>query len=220
MNQNQIVKNQIFNVGYENLKIIDIANKVKSTVSKNFPELKNIKIITTSDDKRSYHIHSGKIKKVLGFKPKRSIEDAIDELCYAFKNNFIKKPYDNDIYFNVERLRKNMPKNKSVIVTGGAGFIGSHMVDLLLNNNNKVYVIDNFSGGHEKNLSHHKNNKNLIIENADIKNLEKLKIFLNTVQSVYHFARIGDIVPSIDNPILYFKNNVQGTVNLLKILFR
>ena len=109
--KSELIKNQIFNVGYENLKIIDIANKVKSTVSKNFPELKNIKIITTkSDDKRSYHIHSGKIKKVLGFKPKRSIEDAIDELCYAFKNNFIKKPYDNDIYFNVERLRKKYAK--------------------------------------------------------------------------------------------------------------
>jgi len=106
-----LISNQVFNVGYENLKIIDIAKKVKKTVEKNYPELKNIEIIRTeSDDKRSYHIHSGKIFDVLSFKPKRSIEDAIEELCNAFKTNLIKKPYDNDIYYNVERLKKKYEK--------------------------------------------------------------------------------------------------------------
>ena len=72
---------------------------------------RNIEIIRTeSHDKRSYHIHSGKIYDILGYKPKRSIEDAIEELCKAFKSNTIKKPYDNDIYYNVERLKKKYEK--------------------------------------------------------------------------------------------------------------
>ena len=53
---------------------------------------------------------------------------------------------------------------KIAIVTGGAGFIGSHMVDYLLKKNLKVYVVDNFSGGHQKNLIQHKKNKNLIVK--------------------------------------------------------
>lgn len=109
-----------------------------------------------------------------------------------------------------------MKRNKGVLVTGGAGFIGSHMVDLLISKNYKVYVIDNFSGGHEKNLFHHKKNKNLIIEKADINKLQKIKSIFNDISTVYHFAGIGDIVPSIEKPLDYFTNNVQGTLNLLK----
>ncbi len=107
---------------------------------------------------------------------------------------------------------------KIALVTGGAGFIGSHMVDLLLNNNYEVRIIDNFSGGHEKNIIHHKNNPNFKVENADIRSLDKIKKFLSNVHEVYHFAGIGDIVPSIENPRDYFDVNVFGTLNLLEKL--
>ena len=71
-------------------------------------------------------------------------------------------------------------KKKIAVVTGGAGFIGSHMVDLLLAKNYKVNVIDNLSGGHKKNLTHHKKNSNLNFEKIDICNLKKKhKFFKN-----------------------------------------
>ena len=85
---------------------------------------------------------------------------------------------------------------KTAIVTGGAGFIGSHTVDLLLSNEIKVRVIDNFSGGHEKNLYHHKNNSNLTIENKSILNVSKDEKIFKNVDYLFHIAGIGDIVPS------------------------
>ena len=59
-------------------------------------------------------------------------------------------------------------KKKIAVVTGGAGFIGSHMVDLLISKNFKVFVIDNLSGGHFKNLIQHRNNPNLIFKKLNI----------------------------------------------------
>ena len=68
-----------------------------------------------------------------------------------------------------------MKKRKKIaVVTGGAGFIGSHMVDLLLKKNYHVNVIDNLSGGHKKNLAHHKNNASLKFQKEDICNLKKI----------------------------------------------
>lgn len=107
-------------------------------------------------------------------------------------------------------------KKKIAIVTGGAGFIGSHVVDLLIKKNFNVRVIDNFSGGHKENLKHIKNSSNLSIHNLDICKIdEKCRIFKNA-DFVFHFAGIGDIVPSIEKPINYMMVNVQGTVNVLE----
>ena len=101
------IKNQIFNIGYQNLSIIDIAKKVKKTVLLEFPKYKNIEIKRTkSDDVRSYHIDSTKIKEILEFEPKRTIEDAIKDLCNAFKNNLLKNTFDDEKYFNVKQLQK------------------------------------------------------------------------------------------------------------------
>lgn len=105
---------------------------------------------------------------------------------------------------------------KIAIVTGGCGFIGSHMVDLLLSKDFCVRVIDSLVGGRLQNLSHHKGNKNLAIEEMDIRDVKKdSPIFTNT-DYVFHFAGIGDIVPSIEAPLEYMDTNVQGTVCVLE----
>lgn len=109
-------------------------------------------------------------------------------------------------------------KKKIVLVTGGAGFIGSHTVDFFLKKNYEVRSIDNFSGGNLKNIEHLKKNKSFKLEKADILKIDKLKKFIKECQYVVHFAGVGDIVPSIENPKKYFENNVQGTVNLLNSL--
>jgi UDP-glucose 4-epimerase len=109
-----------------------------------------------------------------------------------------------------------MKTKKKAIVTGGAGFIGSHMVDLLLSKNYKVYVIDNLSGGHKKNLNHHQNNTNLKFVKIDICKLKSNNRIFKDVNYVFHFAGIGDIVPSIENPSNYMQTNVQGTINVLE----
>ncbi len=100
------IKNQIFNVGYQNMSIKNIAFLVKKVVEDSFPEKEKIDIdFTKSDDNRSYHINSDKIMEVLGFKPKRSIDEAVKDLCVSFKNNLITKSFDNDFYYNVKRLK-------------------------------------------------------------------------------------------------------------------
>ena len=76
-------------------------------VEEEYPEKKDLEILTTkSDDNRSYHINSDKIKKILNFSPQNTIEDAVKELCEAFQKNLIPDSFDKDIYFNVKRLKK------------------------------------------------------------------------------------------------------------------
>ena len=102
-----------------------------------------------------------------------------------------------------------MKKNKLVaVVTGGAGFIGSHMVDLLIKKGFEVRIIDNLSGGHEKNISHLKNEKKLKFEKMDNCNIKNNNKTFKDVKYVFHFAGIGDIVPSIERPSKYLLTNV------------
>jgi nucleoside-diphosphate-sugar epimerase len=99
------IRNQIFNVGNENLSIIQLAHIVKNKIELKLK--KKIRIIKEkSKDLRSYHINSNKIKKVLNFTPKKTVNDAIDELCEAFKDKKIKKSFSNYSYFNVQTLKK------------------------------------------------------------------------------------------------------------------
>ena len=109
-----------------------------------------------------------------------------------------------------------MSKKPIAVVTGGAGFIGSHMVDILLENDFDVRVIDNLSGGHERNLAHHTSDPRFHFEKADICNLESHSSIFKGATFVFHFAGIGDIVPSIEHPIAYMQTNVQGTVRVLE----
>lgn len=101
------IQNEIFNVGFQNMSIKNIADLVKQVVQEEFPEKGEIPIVTTtSDDNRSYHINSDKINRVLGFKPKYSIEYAVRELCQAFKEGKLPKSFEDDAYFNVRRLKR------------------------------------------------------------------------------------------------------------------
>lgn len=102
------------------------------------------------------------------------------------------------------------------VVTGGAGFIGSHMVDRLVSSGFEVRVIDNLVGGREANLAHHRSNADVSLEHADIRSLEPNSSLFKDVRYVFHFAGIGDIVPSIEHPAEYMSTNVQGTVSVLE----
>ncbi len=110
-----------------------------------------------------------------------------------------------------------MLNKKISIVTGGAGFIGSHMVDFLIKKKWKVIVIDDFSGGNIKNLNQHKQNKNLIIIKKNITKIKFSDLKVSKVDYIYHFAGKGDIVPSIERPEEYINTNVNGTLKILQI---
>src|SRR4051812_19243632 len=102
------------------------------------------------------------------------------------------------------------------VVTGGAGFIGSHMVDLLVERGFQVRVIDDLSGGREENLKAHKNNREVTVEIGDIRRLPEKSPLFTGADYVFHFAGRGDIVPSIEQPGEYMSVNVQGTVSVLE----
>lgn len=100
------IANETFNVGYQNMSIMDIALLVKRVVQEEFPDKGDIGIVTTpSDDKRSYHINSDKIRRVLGYAPKRTIEEAVRDLCRAFKDGRLPNSMADDIYYNVRRMK-------------------------------------------------------------------------------------------------------------------
>ena len=109
-----------------------------------------------------------------------------------------------------------MTEKPVAVVTGGAGFIGSHMVDLLLDSGFRVRVIDNLVGGHKANLAHHEKNPDLSCFWQDIRALEADSPIFADARFVFHFAGIGDIVPSIEHPAEYMDTNVQGTVRVLE----
>lgn len=102
------------------------------------------------------------------------------------------------------------------LITGGAGFIGSHLVDRLLSQGHKVKVIDNFSTGRKSNLLHHKDNKGLMIIEADASDFDSIKMHFYGVDKVFHIAALADIVPSIVSPLDYYKANVSATASVLE----
>jgi len=102
------------------------------------------------------------------------------------------------------------------IVTGGAGFIGSHMVDLLVDRGFRVHVIDSLIGGRATNLARHRANPDVVLDERDVRALASNDKLFADAQLVFHFAGIGDIVPSIEQPAEYMSANVQGTVHVLE----
>lgn len=98
--QDHLISGKIFNVGFENYKIKEIAQMVKRVVGR-----EDLKIETVpTDDNRSYHISSEKIKRELGFEPKNTIEDAINDLCTAFKEGKIPDPINNIRWYNIKTM--------------------------------------------------------------------------------------------------------------------
>lgn len=102
------------------------------------------------------------------------------------------------------------------MVTGGVGFIGSHMVDLLLGEGFEVRVIDNLVGGRLLNLDHHRKDSRLQVDTRDVRGIPSDDPIFKDVRFIFHFAGIGDIVPSIDRPVDYLSTNVMGTVRILE----
>jgi nucleoside-diphosphate-sugar epimerase len=101
------IANEIFNIGTQNMSIADLAVLVKRVVEEIFPEKAPIAIVTTpSNDNRSYHINSDKIARVLGFKPKNTIEDAVRDLCAAFAAGKLPNSMTDDSYYNVRTLKQ------------------------------------------------------------------------------------------------------------------
>ncbi len=109
-----------------------------------------------------------------------------------------------------------MDINQRILVTGGAGFIGSHLVDALIKNGHFVIVLDNLIEGKISNIQSHIDNGKCQFIKEDILNLEFMLEKLPKVDIIYHFAADPDVRASVPNPLNSFKINVQGTINVLE----
>lgn len=102
------------------------------------------------------------------------------------------------------------------IVTGGAGFIGSHLCDHLLSNQVKVTCLDNLSKGSLSNINHLRDHSHFSFLEVDVYKERNLKAIFQEATHIFHLAGYADIVPSIENPVEYFNNNVTATINVLE----
>ena len=110
-------------------------------------------------------------------------------------------------------LREKNSKIMKTLVTGGAGFIGSNLVDRLVESGHDVMVLDNLSTGNITNLDKAKNKIKFINVDITKKNLDD---YFENIDQVFHLAGLADIVPSIKNPSAYFDVNLLGTLNVLE----
>jgi nucleoside-diphosphate-sugar epimerase len=107
-------------------------------------------------------------------------------------------------------------KNSRALVTGGAGFIGSHVVDRLIEADVEVTVLDNLDTGQMENIAQHKRKRNFHFIKGDIRNLRLVKQLVKDMDAVFNLAAIASVPRSIENPLLVNDVNVKGTLNLLK----
>jgi UDP-glucose 4-epimerase len=105
---------------------------------------------------------------------------------------------------------------KRAIVTGGAGFIGSHLVDLLVHEGLQVKVIDDLATGRRANLAHHEGNPAVQFHFHDVADADAIAPLFSGCEWVFHLAGLADIVPSIEQPLRYHRANVSGTVAVLE----
>lgn len=109
-----------------------------------------------------------------------------------------------------------MSRSPVAIVTGAAGFLGSHMTELLLGQGSRVRAIDNLSTGRLENLDGCRNDPRLSVDTRDLRTIGADDAVFRGGDYVFHFAGIGDIVPSIERPVDYLSANVMGTVHALE----
>jgi UDP-glucose 4-epimerase len=107
-------------------------------------------------------------------------------------------------------------KGMNVVVTGGGGFIGSHLVERLLRDGHRVDVLDNFSTGRAENLKGVVGSERLRIHYVDVAEFKSIEPLFEGADWCFHLAALADIVPSIQRPLEYFKANVQGTANVVQ----
>ena len=107
---------------------------------------------------------------------------------------------------------------KRALVTGGCGFIGSHLVEHLINNGFEVNVLDNLSTGRKSNIEHIKKSDKITLFEGDLQDTKIVRDSIIDCDYVFHLAALADIVPSISNPLGYFSTNVSGTMNLLEVV--
>lgn len=103
-----------------------------------------------------------------------------------------------------------------MIVTGGGGFIGSHLIDHLLTFGHQVISIDNYSNGKRENLRKNFHNSNFTDVCADVNDIDKILPYFDNIDYVFHLAALADIVPSIQEPLQYHRSNVDGTISVLE----
>ena len=101
------------------------------------------------------------------------------------------------------------------LVTGGCGFIGSHLAEQLLAQGHEVVILDNLSCGRMANLHTFGSNSKLCVVTADITDREQIAPAFTGIDWVFHLAGIADIVPSIERPDAYFENNVVGVCSII-----
>jgi len=152
-------------------------------------------------------------------KTKSTNKSFIINIENLIKNKLIEKDLDEyqDESKYIYDILKSKYKNKLFIVTGGCGFIGSHLVDELILQGHKVIVIDNLLSGNIKNLN---TNDNVIYENIDINNVELLNKTIedyDNIDGIYHLAEISDEKLCITNPLLCYNTNIIGCVNILEL---
>ena len=101
------VRNEVFNCGFQNMSIADIAQRVTEIVPEFRPDLGEVSIeVVPSDDQRSYHVNSDKITRVLGFEPEFTVADAIRDLCEAFADGLLPDSLTDSHYVNVQRMKE------------------------------------------------------------------------------------------------------------------
>jgi len=107
---------------------------------------------------------------------------------------------------------------KYALVTGGAGFIGSHLVDRLVRDGWRVRVLDNFSSGTIDNIIHHANNPRVVVLEGDLKDPETVKEAVGGVDTVFHYAANPEVRVSTTNPETHFNENIVATFSLLEAM--
>jgi UDP-N-acetylglucosamine 4-epimerase len=120
---------------------------------------------------------------------------------------------------SMEAVEQGIPlvqENSRVLVTGGAGFIGSHTVDKLLAANTQVTVLDNLHTGLMENINRYKQNRNFHFVKGDIRDFGLVKELVKDIDAVLNLAAIASVQLSVENPLIANDVNVKGTLNLLK----